>query len=364
VAVGERLTIRAAGAVDGAFAGAVVVAGVVVATEAGAVDGPVDVAGLVVVEAVVVEAVVVEAAVAAATVDVAAIVVTVALGGVGVVVGVADFESEPQPATASIAHAAAINQRCFIKHPPLVWRTSVGAVGRHREPPLPRGSGLRARLQATGLVVAGHEPPLRVSAGFEPDFADSRAIGALGQRWPTGHVSRRPHRLGNRCRPPDPSTDRWGRSRSSSVGRAAASRRSRSSSGVATATTSCSSPRPTQPTTTTCASGIERHRAERPRWPTVDAPCALAEAVRTTAAGSMIIIDCLTVWLANLLVTGVADLASPARAVIDGLVTRPGPSVVVSNEVGMGGPPGDRARTALPRRPRPAQPVVRRGGHH
>ena len=42
-----------------------------------------------------------------------------------------------------------------------------------REPPLPRGCGLRTWRQATGLVVdlfrgRSHEPPLRDSAGFLP----------------------------------------------------------------------------------------------------------------------------------------------------------------------------------------------------
>ena len=39
--------------------------------------------------------------------------------------------------------------------------------------PLPRGSGIRASDQATGLAHLGMGPPLRDSAGISPDFAGS-----------------------------------------------------------------------------------------------------------------------------------------------------------------------------------------------
>ena len=58
-----------------------------------------------------------------------------------------------------------------------------------REPPLPRGCGLRTRSQATGLVVcrfrrSEHEPPLRDSAGFSPASLNTMHLtaGAMGRR--------------------------------------------------------------------------------------------------------------------------------------------------------------------------------------
>jgi len=55
-----------------------------------------------------------------------------------------------------------------------------------REPPLPRGCGLRTRSQATGLVVyffrgGSHEPPLRDSAGFSPASLNTMLIDLQGQ---------------------------------------------------------------------------------------------------------------------------------------------------------------------------------------
>jgi adenosylcobinamide kinase/adenosylcobinamide-phosphate guanylyltransferase len=81
---------------------------------------------------------------------------------------------------------------------------------------------------------------------------------------------------------------------------------------------------------------IERHRCERPPWPTIEAPLALADAIGDAPSDALVIVDCLTVWLGNLLHHGVTDLATAARVLIAALEDRPGPSVVISNEVGMG----------------------------
>jgi adenosylcobinamide kinase / adenosylcobinamide-phosphate guanylyltransferase len=85
----------------------------------------------------------------------------------------------------------------------------------------------------------------------------------------------------------------------------------------------------------------ERSAAERDaRLRTVEAPHALAAAVdEAGAAGAaVVLVDCLTLWLSNLLVGG----ASPAEAEgrVDELALaigrRRAPIVVVTNEVGMG----------------------------
>ncbi|MFT3852842.1 MAG: bifunctional adenosylcobinamide kinase/adenosylcobinamide-phosphate guanylyltransferase [Ilumatobacteraceae bacterium] len=85
---------------------------------------------------------------------------------------------------------------------------------------------------------------------------------------------------------------------------------------------------------------IARHRAERPAWPTIEEPLDLAGAVRRAPAGALLIVDCLTVWLGNVLhagATGAAiDTDAATAELVDTLLRRDGPSVVISNEVGLG----------------------------
>jgi adenosyl cobinamide kinase/adenosyl cobinamide phosphate guanylyltransferase len=79
---------------------------------------------------------------------------------------------------------------------------------------------------------------------------------------------------------------------------------------------------------------IARHRAERPAgWRTVEEPVALREAVDAAPRGDLLVVDCLTLWVSNVLLRG--GVAEPAP-VVAALAARAGPAVVVSNEVGMG----------------------------
>jgi adenosylcobinamide kinase / adenosylcobinamide-phosphate guanylyltransferase len=91
---------------------------------------------------------------------------------------------------------------------------------------------------------------------------------------------------------------------------------------------------------------IERHRDERPgHWSTIEEPVDIAAAVATPADGAFLVVDCLTLWLANLLDTGAGDddvLAATNKA-IDAARQRSGPVVGVSNEVGSGIVPVDAA---------------------
>jgi adenosylcobinamide kinase / adenosylcobinamide-phosphate guanylyltransferase len=81
------------------------------------------------------------------------------------------------------------------------------------------------------------------------------------------------------------------------------------------------------------ASRIARHRDERPDWPTIEAPLDLATAIADAPGEVLLIVDCLTVWVANEMHhRGVVD----ATGVVGALSGRPGCSVVISNEVGMG----------------------------
>jgi adenosylcobinamide kinase / adenosylcobinamide-phosphate guanylyltransferase len=83
---------------------------------------------------------------------------------------------------------------------------------------------------------------------------------------------------------------------------------------------------------------IDAHRDARPDWPTVEAPVELAGAIAAAPAHALVIIDCLTVWMGNLFVHVTAP-AARARLYTDmnrALSARLGPTVVVSNEVGLG----------------------------
>lgn len=83
---------------------------------------------------------------------------------------------------------------------------------------------------------------------------------------------------------------------------------------------------------------IARHRAERPEhWGLIEEPLALAVALRTHAAPQRcLLVDCLTLWLSNLLAAGADTLAAETQALFATLPTLPGHLLLVSNEVGQG----------------------------
>ncbi len=83
---------------------------------------------------------------------------------------------------------------------------------------------------------------------------------------------------------------------------------------------------------------VATHRQERPDWPTVEAPVALAAAIIAAPARALLIVDCLTVWMGNLF-HHIPDAAVRARSFEDlvaAVTERSAPTVVVSNEVGLG----------------------------
>ncbi len=87
---------------------------------------------------------------------------------------------------------------------------------------------------------------------------------------------------------------------------------------------------------------IATHRAGRGTgWRTVDAPLALPEAVtREQADGHPILVDCLTLWLSNLMLAERA-LDTESETLLAVLREASVPIVLVSNEVGMGIVPGN-----------------------
>ncbi|WP_434629076.1 bifunctional adenosylcobinamide kinase/adenosylcobinamide-phosphate guanylyltransferase [Pseudomonas sp. Z1-29] len=84
---------------------------------------------------------------------------------------------------------------------------------------------------------------------------------------------------------------------------------------------------------------VAQHRARRPAdWALVEEPLALAQVLRETAASERcLLVDCLTLWLTNLLVLDDADrLAAEREALLDCIGALPGEIIFVSNETGLG----------------------------
>ena len=94
---------------------------------------------------------------------------------------------------------------------------------------------------------------------------------------------------------------------------------------------------------------IERHQADRTarlaRLATVEEPLALAESIqRHSRAETLVLVDCLTLWLTNQLMpagpgpgaSAAPEVAARAAALVDALAAAPGPVVLVSNEIGLG----------------------------
>lgn len=96
---------------------------------------------------------------------------------------------------------------------------------------------------------------------------------------------------------------------------------------------------------------IERHRRERPKdWKTMEEPIHLADLLQSMQGKGVAVIDCLTLWLSNLLTAAGEDeekilgeidrLVSVARSVNFSIVA-------VSNEVGLGVVPTDHSLSRL-----------------
>lgn len=89
----------------------------------------------------------------------------------------------------------------------------------------------------------------------------------------------------------------------------------------------------------------QRDRAERvPGMATVEEPVALADALRRASdAQALVVVDCLTLWLTNLMMPADAGQAIDEPAVIaaghalcEAIAAVPGPVVLVGNEIGLG----------------------------
>jgi adenosylcobinamide kinase/adenosylcobinamide-phosphate guanylyltransferase len=89
------------------------------------------------------------------------------------------------------------------------------------------------------------------------------------------------------------------------------------------------------------ATRIMAHRARRGvGWTTIEEPLKLAEALegaqaRVESRGQPVLVDCLTLWLSNLMHVG-ADLDEATDELLQALGDGASPVVFVSNEVGLG----------------------------
>jgi adenosylcobinamide kinase/adenosylcobinamide-phosphate guanylyltransferase len=84
---------------------------------------------------------------------------------------------------------------------------------------------------------------------------------------------------------------------------------------------------------------IRQHRERRPaEWALVEEPIALAQVLQQQASAERcLLVDCLTLWLTNLLMLeDDARLIAEREALLDCLATLSGRIILVSNETGLG----------------------------
>lgn len=99
---------------------------------------------------------------------------------------------------------------------------------------------------------------------------------------------------------------------------------------------------------TEMASRIARHQSDRaarvPQLQTMEEPLALAQSItRLSTPQTLLVVDCLNLWLTNMLMPIDADHAlapkqihAQTAALQQALAQAPGPVVLVSNEIGLG----------------------------
>jgi len=81
---------------------------------------------------------------------------------------------------------------------------------------------------------------------------------------------------------------------------------------------------------------IAHHRARRESgWETIEAPLELSGTLASIEPGRPVLVDCLTLWLTNVMLGG-RDVEVECSRLVETLAQPRGPWVVVSNEVGLG----------------------------
>lgn len=96
---------------------------------------------------------------------------------------------------------------------------------------------------------------------------------------------------------------------------------------------------------------IDAHRADRGTgWTTIEAPHDIGAALSGVKPGDVVLLDCATMWLTNVMLAE-TDLTAEVDKLLAALATSPAPVVVVTNELGWSIVPDN----ALARRFRDAQ---------
>jgi len=85
------------------------------------------------------------------------------------------------------------------------------------------------------------------------------------------------------------------------------------------------------------AERIKRHQHDRgPDWQTIEESRDIAATIAARSSPQVtILVDCLTIWLSNLMLTD-TDIEAASEKLIDALKAAPGSVILVSNEVGSG----------------------------
>jgi adenosyl cobinamide kinase/adenosyl cobinamide phosphate guanylyltransferase len=84
---------------------------------------------------------------------------------------------------------------------------------------------------------------------------------------------------------------------------------------------------------------IARHQSERPaEWRLVEEPIALQDVLMGVPDDATVVLDCLSLWVANLMgrEDSEAEIADAARRTVKLAIKRSGATIAVTNEVGAG----------------------------
>lgn len=81
---------------------------------------------------------------------------------------------------------------------------------------------------------------------------------------------------------------------------------------------------------------ITRHQRRRgPDWRLLEAPLSVAPLFKTFTTDQVILLDCLTLWLSNLLMAG-KDVEAEVATLQSAIAASPATTICVSNELGLG----------------------------
>jgi len=88
---------------------------------------------------------------------------------------------------------------------------------------------------------------------------------------------------------------------------------------------------------------IQRHKLERgARWETLEEPTEVPNIIRQCSEiYPVILVDCLTLWMSNLMEHKPDSIEHSAQDLFDALSETTIPTIIVSNEIGLGLVPGE-----------------------